>query len=260
MNISKLLLLATSLLLVTKAIATTPVMVVQPMPVPVQNPWLNPYATPMYPIPAYQTPTYQMPALPTFIPFPVPVQAAPTQPLKPYTMRRVITQQEKTQMMQTILPMTTGLLGMSMADSMNFFTRKYKVKQGVSFNEARDSLFLRANQVNVKMVGENLMWKDFQAVLGDMDAPRMEVYSFCDIAVARELLKISPEFLAFLPCRIAIMEDSNKDIWVMMLDWNLDWVKGYERQLGLTDALVKGANDLNQRMDNMMRAAANGDL
>jgi len=187
-------------------------------------------------------------------------QAAPAAPAKPYTMRRVVTQQEKIQMMQMALPMMTNLMGMQMADSMNYFARKYKVKKGLSFEDVRDSLFLRANQVNVKKVGENMMWMDFKAVLGDKDAPRIEVYSFCDIAVGRELLKISPEFVVFLPCRVVIMEDANKDIWVLMLDWSLDWVKGFENKLGISPELLKGAIDLNARMDDMMRAAANGDL
>ncbi|MEW5771244.1 MAG: DUF302 domain-containing protein [Pseudomonadota bacterium] len=191
---------------------------------------------------------------------PMQAQAQAALAAGPYTMRRAITQQEKIQMMQMALPMMTGLLRMNMADSMNYFTRKYKAKKGLSFEDVRDSLFLRANQVNVKKVGENLMWMDFKAVLEDKDAPRIEVYSFCDIAVGRELLKISPEFVVFLPCRVVIMEDANKDIWVMMLDWSLDWVKGFEKQLGLSEALVKGAIDLNARMDDMMRAAANGDL
>lgn len=179
---------------------------------------------------------------------------------KPYTMRRVITQQEKVQMMQMALPIMTNVMGMKMADSMNYFARKYKAKPGLTFEDVRDSLFLRANVNNVKKVGENLMWMDFKAVLDDKDAPRIEVYSFCDIAIGRDLLKISPEFVVFLPCRIVIMEDANKDIWVLMLDWSLDWVKGFEKQLGLTPELIKGAIDLNARMDDMMRAAANGDL
>ena len=187
-------------------------------------------------------------------------QAAPGAPAKPYTMRRVVTQQEKIQMMQMAMPMMTNLMGMQMADSMNYFARKYKAKKGLTFEDVRDSLFLRANVNNVKQVGENLMWMDFKAVLDDKDAPRIEVYSFCDISVGRDLLKISPEFVVFLPCRIVVMEDANKDIWVMMLDWSLDWVKGFERQLGLTPELVKGAIDLNARMDDMMQAAANGDL
>lgn len=184
----------------------------------------------------------------------------PTEPAKPYTMRRAVTQQEKIQLMQMALPMMTTFMRMGMPDAMNYFARKYKAKPGLTFQDVKDSLFLRANQNNVKYVGENLMWKDFHAVLDDKEAPRIEVTSWCDIAVARELLKISPEFVVFLPCRIVIMEDGNKDIWVMMLDWSLDWVKGFENQLGLSPELLKGAIDLNARMDDMMRAAANGDL
>ena len=30
---------------------------------------------------------------------------------------------------------------------------------------------LRANQVNLKLVGSNLMWKDFKAVLNEDSAP-----------------------------------------------------------------------------------------
>ena len=200
-------------------------------------------------------PTFPINPLGIFTP-----QAAPAVQSKPYTMRRVVTQQEKIQMMQMMLPMMTTIMGMDMADGMNYFARKYKAKKGLSFEDVRDSLFLRANVNNVKKVGENLMWMDFKAVLDDKDAPRIEVYSFCDIAVGRDLLKISPEFIVFLPCRVAVMEDANKDIWVLMLDWNMDWVAGYEKQLGLTDELVKGAISINQRMDEMLRAAANGDL
>ncbi|HNQ03493.1 MAG TPA: DUF302 domain-containing protein [Thiobacillaceae bacterium] len=179
---------------------------------------------------------------------------------KPYMMRRAVTQQEKIQMMQMALPIMTNIMGMQMADSMNYFARKYKVKPGLSFADVKESLMLRANQLNVKFVGENQMWKDFQAVLNDKESPRIEVYSFCDIAVARDLLKISPEFVVFLPCRVVIMEDGNKELWILMLDWSLDWVKGFERQLGISPELLKGAIDLNARMDEMLQAAAAGDL
>ncbi len=194
--------------------------------------------------------------------FPVPLQAQQGGPAAkaPYSMRRVISQQEKIQIMQMMVPMMTGFMRMSMPDAMNYFARKYKAKEGLSFDDVRDSLFLRANQLNMKKVGENLMWKDFQVVLEDKDAPRIEVYSFCDIKVGRDLLRISPEFIVFLPCRIAVMEDANRNIWVLMLDWNLDWIAGYEDKLGLSDELIKGAIDINKKMDEMMRAAANGDL
>jgi len=123
-----------------------------------------------------------------------------------------------------------------------------------------ESMMLAANKMNFKYVGSNLMYKDFRAVLGDMDSPRIEVHSFCDIKVGRDLLKISPEFLVFLPCRIAVMEDADKNIWVMMLDWNMDWVGGYEGTMGITPELASGAKDIRDKMELIMQAAANGDL
>jgi uncharacterized protein (DUF302 family) len=175
-------------------------------------------------------------------------------------MRPGIPQETKRQMMQMMMPMMTNVMRMSMPDAMNWFAHKIKAKPGLSFDEVLESMNLRANQLNFKYVGSNLMWKDFRAVLGDMDSPRIEVHSYCDIAVGRDLLKISPEFLVFLPCRIAIMEDANKDIWVMMLDWNMDWVAGYEGSMAITPELAKGANDIRRKMEDIMRAAANGDL
>ena len=179
---------------------------------------------------------------------------------KPYTMRQTIPPEAKRQMMQLMMPIMTNVFRMSMPDAMSWMSHKYKAKPGLSFDDVLESMNLRANKLNFKYVGSNLMWKDFKAVLNDQDAPRIEVHSYCDIKVGRDLLKISPEFLVFLPCRIGVMEDANKDVWVMMLDWSLDWVAGYQGQLGITDDLAKGALEIRDKMDQIMRAAANGDL
>jgi uncharacterized protein (DUF302 family) len=178
---------------------------------------------------------------------------------KPYSMRQTIPPEAKRQMMQMMMPFMTNVFRMSMPDAMAWMSHKYKAKPGLKFDEVLESMNLRANKLNFKYVGSNLMWKDFQAVLGDMDAPRIEVHSYCDIKVGRDLLKISPEFLVFLPCRIGIMEDANKDIWVMMLDWDLSWVKGYEAAMGVTPELAQGAIEIRNKMDEIMRAGANGE-
>ena len=179
---------------------------------------------------------------------------------KPYSMRQTIPPEAKRQMMQMAMPIMTNVLRLSMPDAMAWMSHKYKAKPGLSFDDVLESMNLRANQLNFKYVGSNLMWKDFRAVLDDKEAPRIEVHSYCDIKVGRDLLKISPEFLVFLPCRIGVMEDANKDIWVMMLDWNLDWVGGYEGAMGVTPELAKGAIDIRNKMDEIMRAGANGEL
>jgi hypothetical protein len=56
------------------------------------------------------------------------------------------------------------------------------------------------------------------------------------------------------------MEDADKKIWLMMLDWNLDWVAGYETQMGVTPELARGAIDVRNKMEEIMQAGADGDL
>jgi hypothetical protein len=46
----------------------------------------------------------------------------------------------------------------------------------------------------------------------------------------------------------------------MMLDWNMDWVAGYEGQMGITPELARGAIDIRNKMEDIMRAGANGDI
>ena len=272
-------LLALSLITLT---AATPVLAQQPYlitPAGAPNPYLpGPFMPVMAPSAApapapFGLPQFSLPSLPSLpglpsipgipdlrgIPLPLVGTLAPT-PTKPYTMRPGIPDVAKTQMMQMMMPIMSGVFRMSMPDAMNMFTMKIKAKPGVSFDDVIESMMLRANKLNFKYVGNNLMYKDFQAVLGDFEAPRIEVHSFCDIAVGRDLLKISPEFLVFLPCRIGVMEDAEKNIWVMMLDWNLEWVGGYEKEMGISPELSKGAIDVRKKMAEIMQAGADGDL
>lgn len=177
-----------------------------------------------------------------------------------YQMNRIIPSEEKRRYMQMAMPMMANMMQLDAREAMNYMVVKYKAKPGLSFDDVVESLKLRANQLNFKNVGENLMWKDFRAVLGDSEAPRVEVFSFCDIAVGRELLKIIPESVVFLPCRIAVMEDAQKNIWVLTLDWDVTWLDYANKSMGITPELRKGALDIREKMDNMMHAAANGDI
>jgi uncharacterized protein (DUF302 family) len=191
---------------------------------------------------------------------PVLIQQGPPPPYRDYQMNRVLTPEEKKRWLQLAMPMMANMMQMDAREAMNYFAVKYKAKPGLSFDDVVQSMMLRANQVNLKYVGNNLMWKDFQAVLGDTGAPRVEVFSFCDIAIGRELLKIIPEMVVFLPCRIAVMEDADKNIWVLMLDWDVTWLDMAGKQMGLTPELRKGAQEIREKMENVMRAGANGEL
>ncbi|OJZ21226.1 MAG: hypothetical protein BGP21_11300 [Thiobacillus sp. 65-29] len=191
---------------------------------------------------------------------PVLLQQALPPPYRDYQMNRILTAEEKKRWLQLAMPMMANMMRMDAREAMNYFAVKYKAKAGLKFDEVVESMMLRANQVNLKFVGSNLMWKDFQAVLGDTSAPRVEVFSFCDIAIGRELLKIIPEMVVFLPCRIAVMEDADRNIWVLMLDWDVTWLDMAGKQMGITPELRQGAVEIRDKMDSVMRAGANGDL
>lgn len=180
--------------------------------------------------------------------------------LRPYEMSRIIPPEEKAKMMKKMMPMMSMATRMDIKDVMNLMSVKYPVKEGLTFDEVVQSMELRANQVNFKKVGHSPMWKDIQAVLGDTSAPRIEVFHYCDIAAGREVLKYAPEALIFLPCRIAIMEDADKKLWVMTLDWDTAWLDSISGHMGAPTDLIKAAATIRDKMDNIMKAAAAGDL
>lgn len=179
---------------------------------------------------------------------------------RPYEMSRIISPEEKTKMMKQMIPMMSMATRMDVKDVMNMMSTKYKAKEGLSFDDVVESMQLRANQLNFKLVGHSPMWKDIRAVLADETAPRMEVFHYCDIAAGREVLKYAPESLIFLPCRIGIMEDADKNIWVLTLDWDTAWIDSISNKMGAPDPLVKSAAEIRDKMDIIMRAAANGEL
>lgn len=191
---------------------------------------------------------------------PMMIQQAPPPPYRDYQMNRIIPPEEKKRWLQMAMPMMANMMQMDAREAMNYFAVKYQAKPGLSFDEVVESMMLHANKVNLKFVGSNLMWKDFRAVLGDESAPRVEVFSFCDIAVARDLLKLIPEMSVFLPCRITVMEDADKNIWVLTLDWDVTWLDLAGKQMGITPELRKGAQAIRDKIDGVMRAGANGDL
>lgn len=181
----------------------------------------------------------------------------PSVAAKPYSMAPSMSREQKAALMQAMMGMMPN---MGIRDAMSFMSTKYKAKDGLTFDDVKGSMELRANSLNFKKVGESPMWKDIQAVLGDNEAPRMEVYHYCDIAAGRAVLKAAPEAIAYLPCRIAIMEDANKQIWVITLDWDMAWLDTVNGKMGIDPELSKFAKDIRDKMDNIMQAAANGDL
>lgn len=130
---------------------------------------------------------------------------------------------------------------------------RIQVADSVSFDDAVESLKLRANQLNIKFVGANLIYKEIEALTGK-PAKRMEIFNFCDGLTAQQMLAADLNTIAFMPCRIAIVEDQDGKRWVISLMMNDKFVRS------LKGDTRKNAERVMDALKNMMRAASAGDL
>ncbi|HUW50972.1 MAG TPA: DUF302 domain-containing protein [Sulfuricella sp.] len=173
----------------------------------------------------------------------------------PNTMTATVTPEAKKKAIQSMM-MANPL---SLRDMMSMMVTKKQVKEGVSFDDAIDSMKLRANKRNFKFIGDSPLYKDVVAITGK-PSPRAEIFSFCDAVIARQILDYSPEFIAFLPCRIALIEDAKGKIWVVTLDWNVTWLDYSQNPNKITNELRANAIKIRDILEDIMTATANGDL
>ncbi len=182
----------------------------------------------------------------------------PTQPMTDVmvnTMTETVTPEAKKKAIQSMM-MANPL---SLRDVIAMMVSKKQVKEGVSFDEAVEAMKLRANNRNFKFVGHNPLYKDVVAITGK-PSPRAEIFSFCDAMVARQILDYSPEFIAFLPCRIALLEDAKGKIWVVTQDWDVTWLDYSHNPNKISDEIRTNAIRIREILEDIMTATANGDL
>ncbi len=162
---------------------------------------------------------------------------------------------QKQQLFDQMVPASN----MSMRDLFNFMTAKIKADPELSFDDVVEAMELKANEVNFKKVGHNEFWKDVSAISG-LPTLRIEILQFCDASVGRRMLDFSPEFIIFIPCRIAVMEDANGEIWLMTMDWEVSWLaRAWQAGSKLDPALIDDAVRIRDAMTTIMEAGATGD-
>jgi uncharacterized protein (DUF302 family) len=138
------------------------------------------------------------------------IQLPPTRPREdfvPNTMAPAISPEARANFIANLMAVNP----FSLRDMIAMMATRYPVKAGLSFDEVVESMKLKANELNFKLVGHNPLWKDVAAITGK-PTPRIEFFTFCDAMVAREILDYSLEFAVFLPCRIAVVEDAHKQL------------------------------------------------
>lgn len=175
----------------------------------------------------------------------------------PNTVSDSISLEAKRNLYQSLMMMSP----LSLRDMIAIMADKMPVAEDVSFEDAIDSMKLRANEINFKFVGHSPLWKDVAAITGDENTPRVEIFSFCDAVVARKVLDYAPEFIVFIPCRIALLEDGEGKLWVMTLDWDVNWLNLAQNPNSVFDEELRAdAIRIRDGIRYIMEGAATGDF
>lgn len=139
--------------------------------------------------------------------------------------------------------------GMSISDTV----LKMPLAEDVSMDDAVDSMKLRANALNFKLVAHLPLYKELEAM--GVETKRVEIFQFCDARIARDMIAENLDFSAYLPCRITLIEDEDGKPWLVTLD--LDKVI---QMAGLPPELMENAIKVRDTINEIMTAGANGDL
>jgi uncharacterized protein (DUF302 family) len=127
------------------------------------------------------------------------------------------------------------------------------VQQGVSREDAIQALMSRAAEINLKYVSRQQVSKELEA--RGLESPYLDIFQFCNPEDARQMIMYDPIYAAYMPCRIAMVEDKDGQLWLMML--NLDML--INSQL-LPPELTEVAIRVNQAMLDVMVAGATGEF
>jgi len=182
----------------------------------------------------------------------------PTRPKEDYkknTMLEPLSATAKMRFMQSI--MTT--MPFSLRDMINMMVAKKKALPELSFDEVIESLKSKALDLNMRPTGHNTPYKILRQTF-DPESPRVEFLSFCDLITMRKILDYSLEMSAFLPCRIGVVEDANKQIWLTTLDFDIRWLDTSPNPNKISDDLRSRAIRVRENIEKIMNAAATGDF
>lgn len=133
---------------------------------------------------------------------------------------------------------------------------KVPLAKGVSMDDAVESMKLRANALNIKLVAELPLSNQVEAMIGGKQR-RMAIYQFCDALTAKDLVDMNVDFAVFLPCRIALIEDKTGQAWLVMMDMD---VKELAKTTKMTPALEQKITTVRNGLVEIVNAGANGDL
>lgn len=132
---------------------------------------------------------------------------------------------------------------------------KVPVEEGLSAEDVEDAMRSVANERNFKNVGE-LPLSEQVALMTGKDQRFWKIYMFCDPLTAAKMIDYSDAFSAYLPCRIALVEDKTGQLWLYTLNMDMMIHGGTE----LPDELYEEAIKVKEIILEIMNRGAAGEF
>lgn len=128
---------------------------------------------------------------------------------------------------------------------------KMPLEEGISVQDAIDFMKSKAAELNMKIVAEQPVSKELKA--RGVDSGPLHIMQFCNPGDAHRMVMYNAIFAAYMPCRIALVEDSEGKTWLMMLDLDL-----LINNTPLPPDLKEMAQGINDNLLKIMEAGAQG--
>lgn len=132
---------------------------------------------------------------------------------------------------------------------------KVPVADDLSAEDVEDAMKSVANEHNFKNVGE-LPLSEQVAIMTGEDQRFWKIYMFCDPLTAAKMVNYSDAFSAYLPCRIALVEDNDGQLWLYTLNMDMMIHGGTE----LPDELYEEATNVKTIILDIMNRGAAGEF
>ena len=133
--------------------------------------------------------------------------------------------------------------------------RVVRAKPGMTPQDVISSLKSLAESQNLLFVGESPFYKQVEAVTGQ-PYRFISFLSFCDARVGKQMADYNNVYTAFMPCRIAVVEDPDGQVSLQMMDLDMMIYGGRP----LPPELKAGAEKVSRTLKGLLEGAASGEF
>ena len=154
---------------------------------------------------------------------------------------------------QVYMDMTKSLLATGNGAEATVWKRP--VAEGLSAEDVEETMRFVANEHNFKNVGELPLSDQVAAMTGE-DQRFWKIYMFCNPLTAAKMIDYSDAFSAYLPCRVALVEDKEGQLWLYTLNMDMMIHGGAE----LPPELFEEANQVKDIILDIMNRGAEGEF